>query len=128
MNTTSLPRTDRQAIVDFIHEGDKTSTEISQFTGIPYTSIHRILNEMIEDGDIYCYRVGQNKNKRFTLDASKHTEKVKNNEIIPGARVYLLDDKDRIGINREIMQSHGNKKHKTHVGTCWEMMLSASIG
>lgn len=118
--------TRQENIIELLKSGDKGTPELVTLTGISFTSLNVTLTQMVEDEEIYLYRLNTPSHaKRFTLDKSKHTETGRvHKDVIPGARVYMLEDKSRQEINREIMRSNYRKAGKVYPGSSWEATLA----
>lgn len=121
------------AVFDLISHRDMDAFEIARISNYGRHSIKYYLAELCNSGRIFRYPHNPDKrNSRFvyTVDESKGMDDTEPEPrpkgTIPGARVYLIDDKKREAKLKEIARSQRTKSRAvSYPGTSWVHMEMA---
>jgi predicted transcriptional regulator len=120
-----------EIIYDLIKERDRDAFEIVRLTGMLRSNVRFHIAELLNQDRIFKYRLHPEKhNSRmaYTVDPSKAMEETeeKPKGILPGARVYRIEDRSRAETLKAIMRSQSTKKRATaYPGTSWVHMEMA---
>lgn len=114
-----------EAVYSLIQQRDMDQFEIVRLTGMGRSTVKYYIASLLAEDRIFKYKLEphrHNSRMAYTVDESKGMaeEEAAIKPTIPGARIYLIRDKSREAINKEIARSQRTKSRAvSYPGTSW---------
>jgi hypothetical protein len=113
-----------EAVYELLKQQDLDTFAIAKLTGFGRSTVKYYIASLLAEDRIFKYKLEphrHNSRMAYTVDESKGMEEEEPpiKPTIPGARVYLLRDKSREAINKEISRSQFTTVGKNYPGTSW---------